>query len=185
MPADSSFTDERRCKLAQLREAVPSVPGLVSRLLAFVIDMVAMMILCMFLTYLITWTAAFFRLSKLAIGQLMVDFASRGAVILVTLLYFPLSWTLTGQSLGKVMLGVRVVRNDKNHPTVTEMSLPRSCLRAAGYWLSALPFGLGFLWAAFDDEGRTWHDRLAGTRVVYRSGGPPTRRAQRRSSSPA
>ncbi|HEX2009796.1 MAG TPA: hypothetical protein VJN44_02550, partial [Roseateles sp.] len=36
------------------------------------------------------------------------------------------------------------------------------------YFASALPLGLGFAWAALDEERRGWHDRLAGTRVVRR-----------------
>ncbi len=31
---------------------------------------------------------------------------------------------------------------------------------------SILPLGLGFWAAAWDDEGQTWHDRIAGTRVI-------------------
>jgi uncharacterized RDD family membrane protein YckC len=32
--------------------------------------------------------------------------------------------------------------------------------------LSWLPLGLGFLWMLVDSQGRAWHDRLSGTRVV-------------------
>jgi uncharacterized RDD family membrane protein YckC len=33
--------------------------------------------------------------------------------------------------------------------------------------LSALPLFAGFLWVLIDDERRGWHDRFAGTQVVY------------------
>jgi uncharacterized RDD family membrane protein YckC len=161
------FADERRRSLAQLGQAAPLVPGLVSRLLAFFIDLAVIMLVCVIATYLIAWTSAFFRLGKLAMGQRLVVLASRAVIVLVTTLYLPLSWTLTGQSVGKAILGLRVVRHDPRHRTTTKLSLPRSLLRAAGYWLSAMPLGLGFLWAAFDEEHRTLHDRLAGTRVLY------------------
>jgi uncharacterized RDD family membrane protein YckC len=36
----------------------------------------------------------------------------------------------------------------------------------AGYLLSALPFYLGFLWI-LGPERRGFHDRLAGTEVIY------------------
>jgi uncharacterized RDD family membrane protein YckC len=39
--------------------------------------------------------------------------------------------------------------------------------RVAALMLSALPMGLGFLWALFDDDRMTWHDRI--TRTYQRS----------------
>jgi uncharacterized RDD family membrane protein YckC len=97
--------------------------------------------------------------------------------LLVWLLYMPLSWTLTGQTIGKALLGLRVIRSDPRHPSIGKLSLARSYLRVVGYWLSALPFGLGFLSAVFDEEHRTLHDRIAGTRVIYQ---PAKRGRQRR-----
>jgi uncharacterized RDD family membrane protein YckC len=167
MPTHAPFTDERGRAPAQLDQFSPANAGAISRLFAFFIDVVVMVVASVCATHLIAWTAEFFRLDRIATGQRLVDWGSRLAVASVTALYLPLSWTLTGQSLGKLTLGLRVVRNDPRHPEVTKLSLPRSFLRGAGYWLSALPFGLGFLCAAFDEERRTLHDRLAGTRVLY------------------
>lgn len=36
-------------------------------------------------------------------------------------------------------------------------------LRAAGYLLSAGTFFLGFVWATWDEDTLTWHDRLSHT----------------------
>ena len=36
-------------------------------------------------------------------------------------------------------------------------------LRATGYILSAGTMYLGFLWAMWDEDGLTWHDRLSRT----------------------
>ena len=46
------------------------------------------------------------------------------------------------------------------------MPLGHSVMRAAGYAVSALPAGLGFLPALVGAEKRAVHDRLADTRVV-------------------
>ena len=35
-----------------------------------------------------------------------------------------------------------------------------------GYWISGLIFGLGFIWAAFDQDKEAWHDKLFDTWVV-------------------
>ncbi len=39
--------------------------------------------------------------------------------------------------------------------------------RYFAYVLSTLPLGLGFLWIAFDPKKQGWHDKLAGTAVIY------------------
>ena len=167
MTTHARFADERRRALEQLGQSAPAVPGLISRGLAFLVDIAVMMVVAVTATYLIAWTGEFFRMEKLPIGRRVLDFASRAAVLLVWLLYMPLSWTLTGQTAGKALLGLRVVRSDPRHPSMTKLSLARSCLRVASYWLSAVPLGIGFLCAVFDEEHRTLHDRIAGTRVIY------------------
>jgi hypothetical protein len=35
--------------------------------------------------------------------------------------------------------------------------------RIAALMLSALPLGLGFLWAIFDEDALCWHDRITQT----------------------
>ncbi|WP_457599314.1 RDD family protein [Hydrogenimonas sp.] len=38
--------------------------------------------------------------------------------------------------------------------------------RYLAYYLSGIPFYLGFIWIAFDRRKQGWHDKLAGTVVV-------------------
>ena len=38
--------------------------------------------------------------------------------------------------------------------------------RYFSYYLSLIPFGLGFLWIAFDARKQGWHDKLAWTAVI-------------------
>jgi uncharacterized RDD family membrane protein YckC len=40
-----------------------------------------------------------------------------------------------------------------------------------GYYVSAIPFGLGLLWVGIDPKKQGWHDKLAGTVVIRRKGG--------------
>lgn len=71
-------------------------------------------------------------------------------------------FTATGQTLGKMLAGVRVLADDdENAPDVG-----RSALRAAVWLLLALPAGLGLLSTFLMRDGRGLHDRFAGTRVV-------------------
>ena len=76
-------------------------------------------------------------------------------------LYNIVFWWLRGQTPGKWLLGLRVVALGGG-----KVTLGRAVLRFVGYLLSALPFYLGFLWI-LGSERRGFHDRLAGTEVVY------------------
>ena len=175
MNAAGHFTAGRTHALAQLGSAAPAVPGFVSRGIALVIDVFVMAVACMFMTLIFAWTGTFLRMGTFAGGPHLVDWGARVAIILVGVFYLPLSWALTGQSVGKAILGLRVVRRGAESST-ERLALWRCFVRGTGYWLSAVPLGFGFLLAAFDKEHRALHDRLAGTRVIYQ---PPKRRKVR------
>jgi uncharacterized RDD family membrane protein YckC len=82
-----------------------------------------------------------------------------GAIFAV---YFLLSESFGGQSLGKMALGLRVVEDDKyQKPTGFAHAVKRLALFAAG----AVFFGLGFLASFWDVKRRPWHDRYSGSIV--------------------
>jgi uncharacterized RDD family membrane protein YckC len=68
--------------------------------------------------------------------------------------------TLQG-TFGKRLMGIRVVR-----PDGSRLTLARSMGRNAAKLLSYIPLCLGFFWAAFSKQKRTWHDMIANTHVV-------------------
>ncbi len=70
-----------------------------------------------------------------------------------------------GQSIGKMAAGTRVVNADESAWT-DRVPLGQAIVRAVGYFVSALPAGLGFLPAFLGPDGRAVHDRIAHTRVV-------------------
>ncbi len=82
-------------------------------------------------------------------------------LLLVNLIYFTILHAATGQTLGKLLCGLKVVKLDEG-----KLGYGQSFLRFSGYLFSALPLGLGFIWAALDPKKLTWHDRLAGTCVI-------------------
>jgi len=57
-----------------------------------------------------------------------------------------------------MMRGLQVVSFSGDTPTPRQM-----ILRSVGYMLSAGTFFLGFLWAMWDSDELTWHDRLSQT----------------------
>lgn len=83
------------------------------------------------------------------------------SVLVLSLLYFIVSWARSGQTIGKALTGMRVVRAD-GYP----LGYGKAFLRYVGYIISALVFSLGFLWIGFDSRRQGWHDKIAGTLVT-------------------
>ena len=66
-----------------------------------------------------------------------------------------------GQTLGKMIFGMRVVKKRGGRITVLD-AVVRNVF---GYTVSQILL-LGYLWAVIDDEAQAWHDKMAGTVVV-------------------
>lgn len=76
--------------------------------------------------------------------------------------YFLLSESFGGQSPGKMILGLRVVEDDKyQKPT----GLKHATTRLGIFVLSGLCLGLGFFASFWDPKRRPWHDRYTGSIV--------------------
>lgn len=82
-------------------------------------------------------------------------------LLAVAALFFTAFWTRGGQTLGMRAWRVKLV-NDKGGP----ITWRTAGLRFLAGCLSLALFGLGFLWALFDEERRAWHDKVTGTRLV-------------------
>jgi uncharacterized RDD family membrane protein YckC len=96
--------------------------------------------------------------------------AAVGAVVsFVPLVYFSAAVAITGRTVGKGVLGIRVVGLDGRR-----LPAGRSVMRTFAYVLSLLPLFAGFLWVLVDRERRGWHDHIVRSRVVYE---PRERRA--------
>lgn len=81
--------------------------------------------------------------------------------LLLSGLYVGIFQTLFSATLGQRLFRVRVSTRSGS-----SLSLVRAGIRTLALGLSLLPFGLGFLWIAFDRHKRSLHDYLAGTYVV-------------------
>jgi uncharacterized RDD family membrane protein YckC len=76
------------------------------------------------------------------------------------LIIFP---ALSGQTLGMMICGLRIVRKNG-----LDASAGRVILRnTLGYILTVLTAGIGFLIAAISPRGRALHDYVSGTMVIY------------------
>ena len=75
------------------------------------------------------------------------------------------AFTAVGQTLGKMVAGIRVVPTESGAP----LDLGRAFLRTLMWVVLAVPAGLGFVTALVGRDHRGLHDRFAGTRVVRAS----------------
>jgi uncharacterized RDD family membrane protein YckC len=89
-----------------------------------------------------------------------------GLLLLVDIVYRVGFWTWRGQTPGKMLLGIKIVKTDG-----TPVTFGKALVRYVGTWISGLALCLGYLWVGFDSRKQGWHDKIAGTYVV---------RAQRR-----
>lgn len=75
-----------------------------------------------------------------------------------------LFWEYKLATPGKMLVSARIV-----DATTFEAPGPQQwIIRYLGYFVSLLPLGLGFLWIAFDPRKQGWHDKLAGTVVIFK-----------------
>jgi uncharacterized RDD family membrane protein YckC len=76
---------------------------------------------------------------------------------------FVMFWTLVGQTPGMRFLSIRVTNEDGTRNPTPRMATRRFL----AVFVSLVPLGLGFLAILRDPKRRAWHDRIAGTEVIY------------------
>lgn len=72
-------------------------------------------------------------------------------------------WLKYRATPGKLLTGIQVV----DASTYSNMTVGQASGRYFAYLVSLLPLFLGFVWVAFDQRKQGWHDKLAGTVVIY------------------
>jgi len=146
--------------------------GFFSRFIAFLLDMFLIISLELISGLVIFIILRFFRIgqvlnfvkSLLGVDDLLSQYVTliSPTLFILVLVYFVFFWTLVGYTPGKALLGLRIVRRDGR-----PLSLGRSLLRYICYWVSAIPFFLGFIWILGDRRHEGWHDKIADTHVIY------------------
>ena len=78
-------------------------------------------------------------------------------------MYFTFMVAALSTTLGKISLGLVVLRKDGS-----KVSVVRAFIRYLCYYLSFILLGIGFLMIAFSRDKRGLHDLICDTKVVYR-----------------
>ena len=140
--------------------------GFFRRCFAFSVDLVVLFLLSLLLSY---FSYVGYRVGLSAHARTVADdpvpflgFLFLGSLFFAAS-YFVLFHGMDGRTIGKWLLGLRVVGRDRGPITYTQ-----ALIRCLGYLFSAF-FGLGFIWILLNRQKRSWHDLLARTWVIRES----------------
>lgn len=149
--------------------------GFVSRAVAFFVDWVIVLSTIFIVTSFSVLILGFFNISvddlltSLLRGDLLLKLANlfiAGVLLLLNFVffvgYFLFFWVLVGQTPGKMLMGVRVVGMNGR-----PLSFWQALKRFIGYWISMIPFFIGFYWILISDSRQGWHDKIARSYVIY------------------
>jgi uncharacterized RDD family membrane protein YckC len=139
--------------------------GFVTRMVAFVTDRIIIALVLGGAAIFVDFAAGTFQL-KQAMGLQTLTAGLAAAIaaasgIGLAMIYDVGFWVLAGQTPGKRLMGLLVVRSNG-----ARLKLGSALLRWVGYWVSGILF-LGFLWVLLDSKRQGFHDKLARTLVVY------------------
>ena len=104
--------------------------------------------------------AALLDLLLLSLSVFVLPVIGLALFLPLAVVYFVVMWTWRGTTIGGIVFGHKIVRTD-GRPINLSIAVVRSLLS-----LFSVVTILGFLWAAWDREKQTWHDKIAGTVVV-------------------
>ena len=144
-------------------QSIPVI-GFGRRLVATLIDMLVIG----FLTFIMVVAYSFllvlgdsFTAYEYQAREIPVDTVFIWSGLILSVVYFVGYWAKSGQTVGKTVTGIRIVKTDGS-----QMSIGHALLRYIGYIISGAVLSLGFLWLAFDPKRQGWHDKIAGTYVL-------------------
>lgn len=91
-------------------------------------------------------------------GVRTVEFGAAVALLALGIAYQAFFMTMARATPGMKYAGLEI-----NTFSGRRATRGQRCARLLALLLSVLPLGLGVVWALFDDDGLTWHDRLSKT----------------------
>ncbi|NTY59838.1 RDD family protein [Mycolicibacterium sphagni] len=131
--------------------------GIVSRGLAALADMLVVVVTMGALYLGLVLTALIANPAQFRFPEPNLIFSTT-VTLAVSVLYLTACWTVSGRTVGTVVLGVRVV--DKR---AKSLRIPVAALRA----VACVLFPVGLLWVAVDRQRRSVQDIVLGSRVIY------------------
>jgi uncharacterized RDD family membrane protein YckC len=140
------------------------------RLGAYVIDGLILLVPVVVLTVIVVAIAA-----GSDTGAIVTGILGFLAYLIVAFIYAPIlmarSGENNGQTWGKQMMNVRVVRDSGEAMTFGWAALREIAVKGLAVWIASsiiplIPWFLNFFWPLWDDENQALHDKIVSTHVV-------------------
>lgn len=160
MPLDALVSPALRAhdpEWAPLADAATLPAGLGARAIAAALDLGLLALIDLAVVYLTM------QVCGLSSGELhLLPLGPLAAFLLVQNVGYLVAFTAGGQTIGKMVTGIKVVTAEPGHV----LDFGRAFQRTLAWAVLALPLGLGHLSALLAADRRGFHDRVAGTKVV-------------------
>jgi uncharacterized RDD family membrane protein YckC len=132
---------------------------------AWLIDQAILAIIYLLASLAVGAASALYEYSTIRVSGVLVSLGL-GVAILISasghFLYFGYFWSRRERSIGMGIMDIKVVKTDGQ-----PLSFLMAGLRGSiGYYISALIFGIGYLWFFVNQKQETWHDKIFDTVVL-------------------
>jgi uncharacterized RDD family membrane protein YckC len=141
----------------QTAEAIEAPAALTSRVLAALIDVLLIAVVDIGVVYLTT------QIVGVTLGEMTIlPKVPLIAFLVVQNVSYFVFFTASGQTMGQMALGIKVISDDAG----ASPDLSHAMVRTIMWTILAVPAGLGLASAILSRDHRGLHDRFSGTRVV-------------------
>ncbi len=161
---ENSSSSSPEAAVAGSQASAPATPraveyvGFWKRFVAFLIDTFILLIICLPLLFAI-YGREYFDSERQGVAgfwDVVINFVLPAIAAIVF-------WRYRGATPGKMAISAKIVSAKTLQPPSTGALV----VRYFAYLVSALPLMLGFLWIAVDRKKQGFHDKIAGTVVIY------------------
>lgn len=137
--------------------------GFWARVAAGIIDSLLIIVITLPLIFMVYGSEYFFDVSDDTYFKGVWDVLINWVLPIVAVFLF---WTYKQATPGKMIFGAKIV----DAKTGKKPSFGQWVVRYIGYFPSVVALFLGLMWVGWDKRKQGWHDKMAGTVVVYEQG---------------
>jgi uncharacterized RDD family membrane protein YckC len=161
-PEDTTTNSDTVPMTVSPAEAV-TYAGFWQRFLAGIIDGITISIITFIVAFPLSLVSGLVSPSSITSDNAGVKMISNAVSFIISACYAVLLIGKKGQTLGKMAMGIMVVKKDNRQ---TPGYITAFLREEIGKLLSFIPFCLGYLWVIWDKDKQAWHDKIAGTIVI-------------------
>ncbi len=137
--------------------------GFWARVAAAIIDTLILLVVTLPLMYAVYGSDSLSNFSGSSMVKGPMDVIINWILPIIAIILF---WTYKQATPGKMIFGAKIV----DAKTGEKPTLGQWVIRYIGYFPATIVFFLGLMWVGWDKRKQGWHDKMAGTVVIYEKG---------------